>query len=56
MPADAFPDRPWGTGDNPMTAMREFLAGTDRFEIDQEISDKLVLTVAPSGYLRCLAP
>jgi cephalosporin hydroxylase len=56
MPADAFPNRPWGTGDNPMTAMREFLAGTDRFEIDQEISDKLVLTVAPSGYLRCLAP
>jgi cephalosporin hydroxylase len=56
MPADAFPDRPWGTGDNPMTAMRDFLAGTDRFEIDQEISDKLVLTVAPSGYLRCLAP
>ena len=56
MPVDAFPDRPWGTGDNPMTAMREFLAGTDRFEVDQEISDKLVLTVAPSGYLRCIAP
>jgi cephalosporin hydroxylase len=56
MPTDAFPDRPWGSGDNPMTAMREFLAETDRFEIDQEISDKLVLTVAPSGYLKCLVP
>jgi cephalosporin hydroxylase len=56
MPSDAFPDRPWDRGDNPMTAVREFLAGTSRFEVDQEISDKLLLSVAPSGYLRCTAP
>ena len=55
MPADAFPDRPWGRGDNPKTAVHEFLAGSERFEVDEEISDKLVITVAPDGYLRCIA-
>jgi cephalosporin hydroxylase len=55
MPPDAFPDRPWGRGDNPKTAVHEFLARSDRFEIDKEISDKLLMTVAPDGYLRCIA-
>lgn len=54
MDEDAFPDRPWGKGDNPLTAVREFLAGTDRFVVDKEIEDKLLITVAPSGYLRCV--
>lgn len=52
----AFPDRPWAKGDNPKTAVREFLRTNDRFEIDREMSDKLVLTVAPDGFLRCIAP
>jgi cephalosporin hydroxylase len=56
MPAAAFPDRPWGKGDNPMTAVREFLSRSDRFEIDEETSDKLLLTVAPGGYLKCVGP
>jgi cephalosporin hydroxylase len=55
MPPDAFPDRPWARGDNPKTAVHEFLARSDRFEIDKEISDKLLITVAPDGYLRCIA-
>jgi cephalosporin hydroxylase len=55
MPPEAFPDRPWGRGDNPKTAVHEFLARSDRFEIDKEISDKLLITVAPDGYLRCIA-
>jgi cephalosporin hydroxylase len=55
MPAESFPDRPWGPGNNPKTAVHEFLAHTDRFEIDREISDKLLITVAPDGYLKCLA-
>jgi len=55
MPAESFPDRPWGPGNNPKTAVHEFLAQTDRFEIDREISDKLLITVAPDGYLKCLA-
>lgn len=54
MPEDAFPDRPWGKGDNPKTAVWEFLKSNDRFEINREIQDKLLLTVAPDGYLKCL--
>lgn len=54
MPATFFPDRPWGVGNNPKTAVREFLAKNDRFEIDAAISDKLLITVAPDGYLKCV--
>lgn len=54
MPEDAFPDRPWGKGDNPKTAVWDFLESNDRFEINREIQDKLLLTVAPDGYLKCL--
>ena len=54
MPDGSFPDRPWGKGNNPKTAVREFLGTTDRFEVDREIEDKLLLSVAPNGYLRCL--
>jgi cephalosporin hydroxylase len=54
MPEDAFPDRPWGKGDNPKTAVWEFLKSNDRFEISQEMQNKLLLTVAPDGYLKCI--
>ncbi len=54
MPEDFFPDRPWGKGNNPKTAVLEFLARTDRFEVDQEMNSKLLITVAPDGYLRCI--
>ena len=49
-----YPDRPWSVGDNPHTALTEFLKQTDRFEIDKSISDKLQISVAPDGYLKCL--
>ncbi|MCH2211631.1 MAG: cephalosporin hydroxylase family protein [Fuerstiella sp.] len=52
MPADAFPDRPWGVGNNPKTAVQEFVELHPHFEIDQNMEDKLMITVAPSGYLR----
>lgn len=55
MPADAFPDRPWGPGDNPKTAVREFLRNNRRFVVDRDIESKLLITVAPKGYLRCVA-
>jgi cephalosporin hydroxylase len=51
-PAEMFADRPWGPGNNPKTAVWEFLKTTDRFEIDQEVSNKLLITVAPDGYLK----
>jgi cephalosporin hydroxylase len=54
MPEDFFPDRPWGKGNNPKTAVQEFLRTTDRFVIDEEYDSKLLITVAPGGYLRCL--
>lgn len=54
MPEDFFLDRPWGKGNNPKTAVWEFLKTTDRFEIDKKIENKLLITVAPDGYLRCI--
>jgi cephalosporin hydroxylase len=52
MPEDSFPDRPWGKGDNAKTAVWEFLDGNGDFIIDKEIEDKLLITVAPDGYLK----
>jgi cephalosporin hydroxylase len=54
MSKEAFPDRPWGPGDNPWTAVQRFLESNDRFEIDRQVEDKLLVTVAPGGYLRCI--
>lgn len=52
MPADMFLDRPWGPGDNPKTAVWEYLKTHPEFEIDKSIQHKLLITVAPDGYLR----
>lgn len=52
MPADMFPDRPWGPGNNPKTAVWEYLKTHSEFEIDKSIQHKLLITVAPDGYLR----
>jgi cephalosporin hydroxylase len=52
MPADMFPDRPWGPGDNPKTAVREYLQTHPEFAIDESIPHKLLITVAPDGFLR----
>jgi cephalosporin hydroxylase len=53
MPAHlSAPDRPWGPGNNPRTAVNAFLKETDCFEVDSDIDAKLLITVAPSGYLR----
>ena len=54
MPPDFFPDRPWGKGNNPMTAVHEFLRNNSQFEIDKQIDAKLLITVAPDGYLKRL--
>jgi cephalosporin hydroxylase len=54
-PADMFPDRPWGPGDNPKTAVREYLDSHSGFEIDKSIQHKLVITVAADGYLNRVA-
>ena len=54
MPKGSFPNRPWDAGNNPWTAVHEYLKETDRFEIDTEIPNKLLITVAPDGYLKCI--
>jgi cephalosporin hydroxylase len=56
MRKEAFPDRPWGPGNNPKTAVREFLRQNRRFEIDHDLDAKLLISVAPEGYLRCVRP
>lgn len=64
LPDDMFPDRPWGKGDNPKTAAREYLrrlrsvgrtardGGSLSFEVDESLENKLMISVAPHGYLR----
>jgi len=52
MPADFFPDRPWGPGDNPKTAVWEYVKSHPEFKIDKSIQNKLLITVAPDGYLK----
>ncbi len=67
MPDNSFPDRPWGKGNNPKTAVWEYLRHLKEegrkaadgapltFEIDRMIENKLLITVAPDGYLRRVA-
>lgn len=52
MPAEMFGDRPWGPGDNPKTAVWEYLKTHPEFEVDKSIQHKLLVTVAPDGYLK----
>jgi len=54
MPKSFYPDRPWGPGDNPKSAVRAFLASHPEFEPDRSIDHKLLVSVAPEGYLRRL--
>jgi cephalosporin hydroxylase len=52
LPDDFFQERPWNKANNPKTAVREFLKNNDAFEMDRSIDNKLVITVAPEGYLK----
>lgn len=51
LPSDLIISRPWGKGNNPKTAVKEFLRYNKKFEIDKNIENKLLITVAPDGYL-----
>lgn len=52
LPNDAFNDRSWGKGNNAKTAVWDFLKRHPEFEIDKSIQHKLLITVAPDGYLK----
>jgi len=44
--------RPWDIGNNPKTAVSEFLQKNKEFVIDDMIDNKLLISVAPAGYLK----
>ena len=52
MPAGMYPDRPWGPGNSPWTAVRDYIDAHPEFEIDRTIDHKLLISVSPGGYLR----
>ena len=52
LPEAYLPNRSWGIGNNPKTAVHEFLKNNDNFEIDKSIDNKLLISVSPDGYLR----
>lgn len=52
LPEDFYPDRPWSRGDNPKTAVLQYLEAHPEFEIDRDLENKILITVAPSGYLK----
>lgn len=67
MPEDAYPNRPWGIGDNAYTAVKAFLEASEagqikdadgramKFETNVDIDNRLLISVAPSGYLKRIA-
>jgi cephalosporin hydroxylase len=55
LPKEMFPDRPWGPGNNPKTAVWEFLKSHPEFEIDKSIDHKSLISVAPDGFLKRLS-
>lgn len=52
LPKDLYADRPWSVGDNPKTAVYEFLKTNDAFVINKDVDNKLLVSVAPDGYLK----
>lgn len=54
IPEQLHRPRPWGPGNNPATAVGEFLAESKRFVVDKDIDNRLLLSCHPGGYLRAL--
>ena len=52
LPCNFFPDRHWSRGNNPKTAVKKFLKHNNNFVIDKDIENKLLITVAPDGFLK----
>ena len=48
----AYPERSWGVGNNPKTAVWQYLKTHSEFEINKSIDNKLLVSVAPDGYLK----
>lgn len=54
IPPQLHRTRPWGPGNNPATAVREFLSENDRFVVDHKIDERLLLSCHPGGYLQAV--
>ncbi len=54
MPAEMFAGRPWGPGNSPKSAVRAFLEANPEFGVDKLLDHKLLISVAPDGYLKRL--
>jgi cephalosporin hydroxylase len=52
MPKNMFPNRPWGKGNNPKTAVKEFLKINKNFKLDRKMEEKLLITSCPNGLLK----
>lgn len=52
LPDNYLPGRAWSKGDNPKTAVWEFLKKHDNFVVDGTIDNKILVSVAPEGYLK----
>lgn len=52
LPDNYLPGRAWSRGDNPKTAVHAFLEKNSDFVIDGDIDNKLLISVAPGGYLK----
>ena len=53
LPEHKHRQRPWGPGNNPKTALDEFLKENKRFQVDTRIENKLLFTCNPGGFLEC---
>ena len=51
IPEQIHRKRPWGPGNNPMTASKEFLKLNKKFKKDLSIEKKLLFTCHPNGFL-----
>ena len=54
LPAGTGPARPWGLGNNPKTAVKTFLERHPGFAVDTSMDRKLLISVAPNGFLKRL--
>jgi len=54
MPDYYLKKNPWGKNNNPKSAVREFLKSNNRFRVDEKLENKLLITAAPYGYLKCI--
>lgn len=52
LPDNMYPDRPWGKGNNPKTAVWQYVRSHPEFAVDKHVQNKLLITVAPEGFLK----